>query len=408
MMETLVSAREAAGRLGIKLDTLYAYVSRGLLRSVEVAGSRERYYRDEDIERLRAGRGARGKRVPMAETLVPVIGSAICLIEDGRFYYRGEDAIRLAERASLEEVAALLWEVPPRPAAPRADPSVSPQAGREVETAPHSPASPCAVGEGEFGLIERCQVRLAALSSQDPLALDLSRAGVVRTGQAILGELAAVVAGKAAGAAPVHELMAEAWRLDAKGADVVRRCLVLLADHELNASTFVARCVASTGATPYAAVSAALSALSGRRHGGASARAEALFQEIGAGDPMAVLAARLARGDDLPGLGQPLYPKGDPRAVAIVEAIAAASPAAGRRIAAAAVAAMQLTGRYPNVDFALGAAATALGLPPGSAVCLFLVARSVGWIAHALEQYESGMLIRPRARYAGKRPLHTI
>jgi citrate synthase len=183
-----------------------------------------------------------------------------------------------------------------------------------------------------------------------------------------------------------------------------------MADHELNASTFVARCVASTGATPYAVVSAALSALSGRRHGGAAARAEALFHEIGRGDespakdPMAVMAARLARDEGLPGLGHPLYPDGDPRALAIVDAVAAALPEGGARVAASAVAAMQLTGQYPNVDFALAGAMTALGLPAGAALGIFVVGRTVGWIAHAIEQYQSRVLIRPRARYTGKRP----
>ena len=111
----------------------------------------------------------------------------------------------------------------------------------------------------------------------------------------------------------------------------------------------------------------------------------------------------LTRGDSLPGMDQPLYPDGDPRALAIVEAITAALPEAGAHIAATAVAAMQLTGQYPNVDFALGAATTALDLPAGAALGLFVVGRTVGWIAHAIEQYESGVLIRPRARYIGKR-----
>src|SRR5260370_613234 len=103
---------------------------------------------------------------------------------------------------------------------------------------------------------------------------------------------------------PAPRLVAVGWRLDKARADILRRCLVLIADHELNASTFVARCVASTGATPYAVVSAALSALSGRRHGGASARAEALFAEIArGGDPMAVMAGRFAPGGDLPAFG---------------------------------------------------------------------------------------------------------
>jgi citrate synthase len=247
-------------------------------------------------------------------------------------------------------------------------------------------------------LIERCQRRLAALAAQDLAALDLTRPGIIRTGRIILAELVALIAGTAPAEVPVHRQLGAAWRLDAARTDLIRRCLVLLADHELNASTFVARVVASTGATPYAVVAAALGALSGRRHGGASARAEALFAEIGdSGEAMPLMAARLARGEDLPGIGHPLYPDGDPRARAIIAALPAAA-------AAAAAAARQLTGDHPNVDFALGAAVSALGLPRGSALALFLVGRTVGWIAHAIEQCESGTLIRPRARYTGPRP----
>jgi citrate synthase len=182
----------------------------------------------------------------------------------------------------------------------------------------------------------------------------------------------------------------------------------LIADHELNASTFVARCVASTHATPYAVVSAALAALSGRRHGGASAQTEALFQELAqGGDPLTLMAARIARNEMLPGLGQPLYPGGDPRAVAIFDRVAAALPEEWTRIEPAVAAGTRLSGQYPNVDFALAAVTTALALPPNSALGLFIVGRVVGWIAHAIEQYESGILIRPRARYYGPRPQET-
>src|SRR2546421_7272203 len=107
MQSTYLTARETAERLGIKRDTLYAYVSRGLLRSVAVPGSRERGYRAEDVERLRAGRGS--NRAARGEPLVPVIDSSICLIEGGRLYYRGHDALRLAETATLEDIAELLW-----------------------------------------------------------------------------------------------------------------------------------------------------------------------------------------------------------------------------------------------------------------------------------------------------------
>ena len=436
----MLNARETAARLGVKLDTLYAYVSRGMIHSVAVPGSRERHYREADVERLHAGRGnGRGR-----EALIPVIDSAICLIADGRFYYRGIDALRLADSATLEAAAAVLWggdigQVIPQsacaeslavqartlknpPSRRKPGPTrqqlerglVGPGFRREGVPARGERVSGAKrrTGEGDTGrradrpgLIERVQIRPATLAAADMAALDLTRDGVARTGAAILYELAAAVSGTADAGEPVHAHLAASWGLDAAGSDLVRRVLVLLADHELNASTFVARCVASTGATPYAAVSAALSALSGRRHGGAAARAEALFHQIGHdADPMAVMAARLARDEALPGLGQPLYPDGDPRARAIIAAIAATRPAEGARIAAAAAAAMRLTGQHPNVDFALAAAASALGLLPGAALSLFVVARSVGWIAHAIEQYDSDVLIRPRARYTGPRP----
>src|SRR6202008_845704 len=144
-------------------------------------------------------------------------------------------------------------------------------------------------------------------------ALDLPRAGVVRTGRGILRELAACIAQAARSSGPIHRQLAAAWGLNEEEADILRRCLVLIADHELNASTFVARCVASTGATPYAVVSAALNALSGRRHGGASAPAEALISELArGGDAMTVMAGRLAAGEDMPGFGHFPYPPGDP------------------------------------------------------------------------------------------------
>jgi citrate synthase len=257
---------------------------------------------------------------------------------------------------------------------------------------------------GGDSAIERCQIRLAELSAADLAALDLTRAGVMRTGRLILGELAACVGDTEPSPLPVHRRLAAVWGLDEAGGDLVRRCMVLLADHELNASTFVARCVASTGATPYAVVSGALAALSGRRHGGASARVEALCRELAAGgDPLAAMAARLARDEALPGMGQPLYPEGDPRAVAILAAAKQAVPARAQWIGRLADAATRLTGQRPNVDFSLGVTATVLGLPQGAALGIFLIARSVGWIAHAIEQYDSGMLIRPRARYIGRR-----
>jgi citrate synthase len=386
----LLTARQTADRLGVKLDTLYAYVSRGRLRSVMVPGTRERRYRSEDVEALLGARlGARAAaHTSEAEGSMSAIGSSICLIEGGRFYYRGQDAVRLSHRAMLEDIARLLWLAEAQPES--ADP-VRP--GRSGNAAPIS------------GLIERCQARLIALADEDLAALDLTRSRVIRTGWRILRELTGCVAPTLPGPEPIHRRLAAAWKLDEAGADLIRRCLVLLADHEFNASTFVARCVASTGATPYAAVTAALSALSGDRHGGETARAEGLLRELLEGDdPMAVMAGRLARGERLPGFGQPLYPEGDPRATAILAVLAQTIPETGALVAKASETGQRLIGRRPNVDFALAAAAIGLGLPRSAALGLFVIGRTVGWIAHAIEQYESGVLIRPRARYLGPRP----
>jgi citrate synthase len=390
----LLTARQTADRLGVKLDTLYAYVSRGRLRSVMVPGTRERRYRSEDVEALLDARsGARQPPNSDPEALMPVIGSSICLIENGRFYYRGQDAVRLAESATLEEIARLLWL---EEAGPELSDASAPTRSRSAE-----PSS---------GLIERCQIRLGQLGDEDFPALDLTRPQVIRTGRRILRELAACVAHASPLPAsplpaPIHRQLAAAWKLREEGADLLRRCLVLIADHELNPSTFVARCVASTGASPYAVVLAALSALSGSRHGGETARAEGLFRElIEAQDPIAVMTPRLVRGDRLPGFGQLLYPEGDPRAIAILAALAQAAPQVHTLAETAAEIGLRLTGRHPNVDFALAAAATGLGLPRNAALGLFIVGRTVGWIAHATEQYESGILIRPRARYLGPRP----
>src|SRR5271166_2063260 len=385
----LLTARQTADRLGIKLDTLYAYVSRGRLRSVMVPGSRERRYRSEDVEALLDTRsGTRPPANPDPEALMPVIGSSICLIENGRFYYRGRDAVRLSDTATLEEIAKLLWLE---------------EAGSEPADAsgPSRSANMASIS----GLTERCQIRLTTLGDQDLSALDLTRARVVRTGWRVLRELALCVAPTFPSPEPIHRRLGAAWRLGEAEADLIRRCLVLLADHELNPSTFVARCVASTGATPYAVVAAALSALSGDRHGGETARAEGLLRELLEGDdPMAVMAGRLARGERLPGFGQPLYPEGDPRAVAILTALAQAAPDAQTLAGKAAETGLRLIGRRPNVDFALAATAIGLGLPRDSALGMFIIGRTVGWIAHAIEQYESGVLIRPRARYLGPQP----
>jgi citrate synthase len=391
----LINAREAARRLGVKPATLYAYVSRGLLRSAPISASREHRYHAEDIERLRElSRSGRPRTAPPKpfDAHVPLLDSAICLVQDGRLYYRGLDALALAGHASLEEVARLLWNVE--------DDALAPPA----RLAPHR-AWLRALPPGAAP-IEKAHAVLARLAAEDVGAVDLSAGSVARTGARLVRALAAAVTGEQPDGLPVHRQLAKAWHVNRAGADVIRRCLVLVADHELNPSTYVARCIASTQATPYAAVAGALAALSGPRHGGATSRAEALLGELAqARDVAAVLGERLRRGEQLPAFGHPLYPAGDPRAAAILGALqVAAPPTRTTFIAEVAAAAEALLARKPNVDFALGAVSVALRLPRGASLGMLLIGRAVGWIAHVMEQYAAGELIRPRARYVGVLP----
>jgi citrate synthase len=201
------------------------------------------------------------------------------------------------------------------------------------------------------------------------------------------------------GEGPAHLRFAAAWGLDADGADLVRRTLVLLADHELNASTFAARVAASTGASLSAACLAGLSALSGPLHGGMAARVEAFVEEAERRDASQAVSARLARGAAMPGFGHPLYPDGDPRAAALLSAFTAPALLAELRTTTETA-----TGLQPNIDFALVSLARTLKLPPDAPFILFATARSAGWMAHAIEQLQTGRLIRPRARYVGEVP----
>ena len=182
---------------------------------------------------------------------------------------------------------------------------------------------------------------------------------------------------------------------------------MLCADHELNVSAFAARVVASTGAHLHATVCAGLAALSGPRHGGATARAYALVESArDSTDIDRFIARRWQRGEDLPGFGHALYPDGDPRAATLLAMLRAAPVDAGtmRTLEAVIAAAEAASGRRPNVDFTLAAICLAHGLPAAPALSMFAAGRLAGWLAHALEQQAQGQLIRPRASYTGLQP----
>jgi len=204
------------------------------------------------------------------------------------------------------------------------------------------------------------------------------------------------------------EALGHGWSPRVAGAGaLLDAAFVFCADHELPVSTFAARCVASSGATPYAVVLAGLAALGGVKHGGEVELVEAFLREAEvAGDARAVISGRLRRGERIPGFGHSLYPEGDPRGAGLLHLVAETCPESPAVQLSEAVAGevQRLMGGLPTVDFALATVGRALALPAGGAVALFGLGRTVGWIGHAIEQYESDSLIRPRARYVGEQP----
>ncbi len=387
-----LSAREAAAELGVSPATLYAYVSRGLIRSEAVGSTRTRRYRAEDV------RGLKNRRAPAGEGLAlttepAVLDSAVsCLSEEGPIY-RGVLAVDLAAHATLEEVATLLWdESGSDPFAPLNLPITS-QAMDEVQVA--SRAQPPLV---------RALTQLALASEGDLAAYNRSREGRARVGARLLRLLTSAILDTPPSATAIHQQLALAWAPDHRAAqELLRRALVLLADHELNPSTWTVRCAVSTGINLYDAVVAGLIALKGPRHGGAGTLAARMVEQMTHCEVSRFVRDRVALGEAIPGFGHSVYRRGDARARDLLSALARAG--ADPRLAVEAPARIsEATGLYPNIDFALAVLMHTLGLEPGYETALFAIARSCGWIAHAIEQLESGTLIRPRARYIGPAP----
>jgi citrate synthase len=400
----------ACERLGVKAATLYAYVSRGLVHSRRGADGRTRLYSAEDLERL-AGRAER-RRDPESRVRGALhwggalLDSELTLIEGGSYFYRGRDVGELARHAHLEEVAALLWlgdEAASREIFP----------GR-LEPVPRS-WRPALARVARAHPAETLHVALRLAASEDSGAFDRRPERSSRCGARILGTLAMAAARldrpvRGGVAAALHRGWAPRRR-DAEA--VLDAALVLLADHELNVSSFTARCIASAGSSPYDAVSGGLAALRGFRHGGCSDQMEALLSSLGIAAGMRSppsrprlrdeLARRLETGGPVPGFGHRLYPQGDPRCRALLGVLAERARHSRVLEAAATLAAEgeSLLGDRPNVDFALAVLSAELGLRPGGAFTLFAIGRTVGWVAHTLEEYRRDRLIRPRARYVG-------
>jgi len=403
---TYLTAKEAMAILGVSAATLYAYVSRGLIRSEAIDGSsRTRRYNAEDVRNLKARKTQRKNPAEAARLALhwgtPVLESALTLITDGGLYYRGYDALELAVTHTLEQVAALFW-LGDMHAAERLF-LVVPPVDHYLEAIQRL--------ESDLTLVQKLHIALVLASTDDLMAYDLSQEQVAHTGARILRLMTAVLDNDVSFSSGIAQLLSVGWHeADLNASHLLNAALILYADHELNASSFTARVTASTEATPYSVVTAGLSALQGRKHGGNTALVEVMFSEIGQPENVhSVITNRLRRGERIPGFGHKLYPDGDPRAKCLLKLIEQAFPDAPTvQLAKVIVTDMAEVIDYaPNIDFASVTLTRVLGLPDGIALALFALGRTVGWIGHAIEQYGQAELIRPRATYVGVPPRKT-
>jgi citrate synthase len=440
-----ISAAEAARRLGIKQATLYSYVSRGVLTRRRASGGRGAsggagagggadgvavgkgsLFDPGEVEEL--ARRGRPRRPPGLAGLV--IESGVTEIADNRLWFRGLDALDLARDWDFEDVCELLWDVRPGP-----DPG-------EWQATPAAlaagTAAQAALPSGTFPL-ERLQVIVPALAAADPLRLQYDPPAVAAAGRAIIAGLVDCLPPAGAGnqqtGAGNQQTPTRAGNQQASAGvgnqqtgagiparlwprlcpddpppgllDALRAALVLLADHELAASTLAARVAASVRADPYAVVATGLGAVGGALHGGASLGAETMLAaaQDAAGVPR-VVGDLLRRGERVPGFGHFVYRGGDPRAQLLLAMVRSAVPASPRLAVVDSVLAEMHRRALPepNIDFALAVLASCAGMIRGAGEVIFAVARTAGWLAHALEEYTARTPLRPRAVYTG--PAH--
>lgn len=408
-----IDAVEATRLLRIKPQTLYTYVSRGLIRSVAQLDDKRRLYHREDIQNARSRGLARRGRGAAAEGAMrwggaPVIETAISEITPEGPRYRGRSALDLARAGTPFEAAAeLLW----------------------TGVLQHEPQR-WKLGELPSGFAARLDAAARAGPPLPTLHLFALAAGLLGAGATVRGEigrgytlsagrdLVLVLAGclgylarrpgfrAPRGEVRVAEFAARTLlaRPSAQAIAAIDRALVLCADHELSSSTFAARVAASTGAELRACIQAALITHSGSTLGGGCDIAEDLLHDARTrAEVRHRLAAAEKSGRRIPGFNLPLYPLGDPRARDLLElarSLDARSPRAQTIYAFIEEAEERLELR-PSIEVGLVALAAALGLPERSAGALWALGRTAGWIAHVIEQRLAGFVLRPRARYGG-------
>jgi citrate synthase len=395
-MGELLTTAEVARRLGVKRQTVYAYVSRGLLARAPASTHGRSLFELAAVDAL-----ADGARHPDRSRAVEVTvrTELTALDPNGRLFYRGHDAVSLARHRSFEEVAGLLWDGDPGAPWRLEEPDRTLLAAVRANLPGDAPAT---------NLIP---VAIATLGTTERTAADRRPATVVSAARRLCAGAVAMLGADATTSTSTAERL---WRVlsERNGRPAPHRvaavnaALVLMADHELSASALAARVAASAWADPYRVVLAGLGPLGGVLHGGASLAIGGLFTELDSPNRALEALERLLAGGSVPGFGHRVYRDRDPRADHLLESIPAVAveSARARTIQALIDAAHELRLSAPNADFALAALSYAMDLRRDAPATIFTVARIVGLIAHALEEYPYRLRFRPRASYVGTAP----
>jgi len=391
-VDLYINAEEAAAELGVSITTLYTYISRRGIRSQQVQGTKKRRYWRSDIDRIKAGKG----HAPVSPILIGQEDSELTLLTPDGPYYRGQSAIELSESYSLEDTAALLWGVD-RASVFGYTTAIAPPELRDL----YKVFKDVSLADKAIGI-------LPSIERGNPRAYDLSKEGMCRTGADLMRWYAAFFTNRdVTSREPLHVQTASVCSGGDEVADLIRRVLVVSADHGFGAGTFAVRAVASTGVTPYRSVLAGFAIAPGRRSvlGGTGAIVRLLAELASSPNPQSVIARRMQEGEDLPGFRIPRpYVHGDPRVRTVLEhlqRIRGDHPMVVKALAAFTYAETEI-GRYPGFGMVNDLVAQVIGLP--SREYLYPLGRCAGWVAHSIERYQAGDVDPPVANYRGTLP----
>jgi citrate synthase len=412
----LMNREEVLAKLNIKAGTLYAYVSRGLIKTAPHDDGRKSLYLRSDVERVGSRKRGREPRSAAAEATMrwgePVLCSAITQITPNGPLYRNRSAVELATSgASFESVALLLmtgiWQdnIGTWPAI-----ATPPDVMRLLDAYAHN------VTKTDIGNI--LGMVSMALGMHGRGAAEIADASAVPAARLVIQSMAGCIgflgpqrkfmernAGESLAAFIIR---AAGGKSSPEALRAMNGALTVLADNELAPATFAARVAASTNTDIFNCVATAIGSHVGFSTGTSTEKIETLLlPEKASGDVANRLDLVREYGASLFGFNHPLYPQGDARAgliLQLVRELKKPTPRIRATLDFLTLAEDRLAAQ-PSVAIALVTLSRALSLPDGTATAIWIVGRTAGWVAHALEQRTQAFLLRPRAKYIFTAPM---